>query len=670
MAPTETSSIATLRAKAGQRYVKLRRLGGSVVAEGRQRLEGREMPVWAIGILVAVLAWRISFQLPAVGVDASWSAGLYMAAEQGRDFGSEIVFGYGPLGFLAFPRLWYSELAVLAFLYGAAVTFAFSCTLVWVLSRSVGKLAAAAIAFVFLATVPSLEQLPIVLALAWALTALRQDRPPFAVGLLVYGGAIFSAVEILVKLSLGPPVLLLCLAGLIGARASRRQLLTFAGVFLASLLGLWLLTGQPLLGLFDYATNGEQIVSGYNEAMATKTAPGWEAPVTFLVMLAIVAAASFAVVYRDRRARWFGIALVALAAFITFKYGIVRYEVSHLAIGFSTALGLWLVIPWTRGRMPALLSGAVVIGAITLHSFPAGGYPGIDPIHNLDTLGDQTKILLSSGRREELIDQGRATLQATYRVDPLTLAKLRGKRVDIDPWEIGVAWAYGLDWSPLPVFQNYSAYTADLDRLNADEVADPDGPQIILRENPDGIDPFANSRSIEARYPAWDPPEEARAILCHFAPVRTTQQWQVLERTADRCGPEKLIASVGSGVGQRIAVPKPRPGEVVYVRIDGIDVGGLETLRALLWRPLFRFAYLSDTTNFRLVPDTASGGLLLASDPALDRPGPYSQIPQATEIRLEGVTGDIRYDFYRMKVRPTSGASAGGKTGAGRATRN
>ncbi len=665
MARTETSSTAALREKAGERSVQLRRLGASLAGDVQRGLKGRELPAWAIGIVVALLAWRLSFELPAVGVDPSWSAGLYMAAEQGRDFGSEIVFGYGPLGFMAIPRLWNGDLAALAFVYGAAIRLAFSCTLVWILSRGLGKLAAAAIAFVFLATAPSLEQLPIVLAVAWALVALRDGRPPFALSMLVYGGAFFSALEILVKLSLGPPVFLFCLAGLIGARASRRQLVVFGGVFLASLIGLWLLVGQSLFGLFDYATNGQQIVSGYNEAMATITAPGWEAPVTFLVMLALVAAAGAGVVYRDNRARWFGIGLVSLAAFITFKYGIVRYETSHLAIGFSTALGLWLVIPWAKGRMPAMLSGAAVIGAVMLHSFPSGGYPGLDPINNLSLLRDQTEILLSAARRDELIDQGRTALQAAYRVDPLTLGELSGKRVDIDPWEIGVAWAYGLDWSPLPVFQNYSAYTADLDRLNADEVADPDGPEIILRENPDGIDPFANSRSIEARYPAWDPPEEARAILCHFAPIRTTPNWQVLARTADRCGPEKLIASVGSGVGQRIAVPPPRRGEVVYVRIHGIGIDGFETLRALLWRPRFRFAYLSDTTNFRLVPDTATGGLLLASDPALDQPGPYSQIPQATEIRLEGVSGDIRYDFYRMKVRPVGEQPAEAKKGGG-----
>jgi hypothetical protein len=637
LARTDTSTIAAL------------------IAATRARLGHRGAPLWALGILVAILAWRLAFQPPAVGADPSWSAGLYMAAEQGRNFGSEIVFGYGPLGFLAQPLLWYSDLAMVAFLYGAAVIFAFSCTAIWTLSRSVGKLGAAIIVFAFLATAPSLEQLPIVLAVAWALATLRDDRPSFALGLLVYGGAVFSALEIMVKLSLGPPILLICVAGLVGARASRRQLLTFTGVFLISMIGLWLLAAQSLPALLDYLTNGEQIVTGYNEAMATKSAPGWEAPLTFLVMIALVAAASFAVKYRDRRARWFGIALVALAAFITFKYGIVRYETNHLAIGFSTALGLWLILPWARARMPVLAIGVVAIGAVTLHSFPSDGYPGLNPIHNLGVLEEQTKILFSSSRRNAVIEQGRVALQSAYRLDSETLAELRGKPVDIDPWEIGVAWAYGLYWSPLPVFQNYSAYTAHLDRLNAQKVADPNGPRIILRENPDGIDPFANSRSIEARYPAWDPPEEARAILCHFAPIHTTSQWQVLERTTDRCGPERLISSVESEVGERVTVPRPGPGEIVFARIHGIEVHGLETLRSLLWRPIFRFAYLSDSINYRLVPGTAAGGLLLASAPALDQPGPYSQFPQATEIRLVGVNGGFRYDFYRMKVRPVPG---------------
>ena len=44
---------------AGQRYVQFRRFGTESAAAVRQKLDGREMPAWAIGILVALLAWFI-----------------------------------------------------------------------------------------------------------------------------------------------------------------------------------------------------------------------------------------------------------------------------------------------------------------------------------------------------------------------------------------------------------------------------------------------------------------------------------------------------------------------------------------------------------------------------------------------------------------------------------
>jgi hypothetical protein len=623
-----------------------------VVAEAirvQDILKRRSVPVWAVGVVVALITWRISFGMPAVGVDPSWIGGLYMAVHDGRDFGTQIVFSYGPLGFLAWPDLWYSDLAALAFVYSAALYLVFSCTLVWALSRSLGKLGAAVVAFLFLASAPDLEQIPIVLAVAWGLAAMREDRAPFAISLFVVGGASLSAVETLVKLSLGPPIFLICLIALAGARASRRQWIAFLGLSVTEMVALWLLTGQPLGGLVDYAVNGEQILSGYNEAMALKAAPGWEAPAILLVAIGVVVG-SAAAKYRDSRARWCGVGLVGLASFVIFKYGIVRYEPNHLAIGLSTALALWLVIPWARTRVAILLAGAALIGFVAIHAYP--NTPRLDAIENLTVFGDQAEILVSPGRRNEMVDSARATLQADYRLDPSTLAQLRGKRVDIDPSEIGVAWAYGLDWSPLPVFQNYSAYTADLDRLNAEEVEDPSGPQLILRENPAGIDPLTGTRSFEGRHPAWDPPAQNLAVVCNFAPLETTENWQVLARIPNRCGKPELTSSKDGGPGTVVSVPQAGPGEIVFVRIHGVAVSGLEELRSLLWRPGYRFAILNDgAATYRIVPGTAMDGLMVSRDPDLDSPGAFAQIPAVQDIRLEGVSGTFRYDFYRVRVR-------------------
>jgi hypothetical protein len=613
----------------------------------------RSVPVWVLGIVVGLIAWRLSFGLPAVGLDGSWIGGLYMAAHDGRDFGTEIVFTYGPLGFLAFPDLWYGDLAALAFVYGAAIYLAFSCTLVWALSRSLGKWGAAAVAFVFLATVPDLEQLPLVLAAAWALAAMQEDRPSFAMSLLVYGGATLSAVESLVKLSVGPPVFLICVIALAGARASRRRWIAFLGVAMVELLALWLLTGQPLGGLGDYLINGEQIVSGYNDAMALKAGPGWEAPAILLVALGVATGSAFAR-YRDSRARWCAVGLTGLTAFISFKYGIVRYEPNHLAIAFSTILALWLVIPWRRTRMAIFLAGTVLVGAVAIYAYP--NEPRFDPLDNLSVLGDQAEVLFSPGRRGELSESARTSLQLQYGLDGRTLALLGHERVAIDPWEIGVAWAYGLNWSPLPVFQNYSAYTSGLDRLNAEAVEDRDGPQLILRENPAGIDPLGGSRGFESRHPAWDPPAQNLAVVCNFAPLRTTKSWQVLARTPDRCGPPEFLSSAGGGPGVVVKVPQASPGELIVMQIHGAAVSGLERLRALLWRPRFRFAHLNGgAVTYRIVPGTATDDLMVSPGPGLDSTGVFAQIPAVQDIRMEGVSDELTYDFYRIRIRAPAG---------------
>jgi hypothetical protein len=385
--------------------------------------------------------------------------------------------------------------------------------------------------------------------------------------------------------------------------------------------------------------------------MAVKLAPSWQAPAGALVVLAVVCAAAFGA-YRDQLARWCAAALVAAAGFVVFKQGVVRFEINHVAYLFSTACVIWLVIPWPIRLRPLLIGGAVVLAAIAIHVLPVNGSQNLDMIGNVRAAGTELRNLLSPGRQREIAEQGRAAMKSVYKLDPRTLAELRGHPVDLDPWEIGVAWAYDLDWSPLPVFQNYSAYTEALDELNADAVAGGPAGERILRENPPLVDGEYPTRTIDGRYPGWDPPAQTRAILCRFTPLRTTKRWQVLGRTADRCGQPTAIRSVESGYGQQVDVPAPAKDEVVFVRIDGAGVGGLERLRTLLFRAKPRYAVLDGNRTYRLIPGTAGDGLLLRGDVGSSGGGPFSQIPQARTIELTGTGGGLRFDFFSMRVRP------------------
>jgi hypothetical protein len=310
-----------------------------------------------------------------------------------------------------------------------------------------------------------------------------------------------------------------------------------------------------------------------------------------------------------------------------------------VAVGFGAGRSWWV---------PAI---AVLVFALSLPLRPAGTAENLDFVANLRFAVDQARSLVSPGRRAEAMESGRQGMQGTYALGPGALRALRGHSVAVEPWEIAAAWAYDLDWRPLPVFQNYSAYTPTLDRLNAEEVEDPGGPERLLRENQLVVDAEFPTADLDDRFGGWDPPEQARAVLCNFTPLWEDERWQVLGRVGDRCSGEREIGSVSAVAGEAVDVPTPGPGEVVFARIHGAGVSGLERIQAFLFHAASRHAVVNGEARYRLVPETAGDGLLLRAAPGIVKPGPFDPIPEARTLAVEGGADRITYDFYALGIR-------------------
>ena len=382
--------------------------------------------------------------------------------------------------------------------------------------------------------------------------------------------------------------------------------------------------------------------------------PSWQVTLATIAAAGLsltIAVATFLLPFRDRRARNFATAVVAIAIFAIYKEGVVRPDAGHLSLYFSSACILWIGLPWQRGRW--LLAGALAIALVGIPMRPTGMPTNYHLFDNVKLAGEQVGNLFSPSKRADLIDTGRVGSKVTYRLEPKIKAALEGHTVSVEPWETNVAWVYELPWKPVPIFQNYSAYTSHLDRLNAEAIEAPDGPERILRENPPTVFAEFETPDLDGRFFGWDPPEQARAVLCHFAPLQVNLRWEVLGRTSDRCGAPRPVGSVAASYGQTVDIPAPGPGEVVFVRIHGAGVSGLEKLTNLLLHARTRHAILNETTSYRLIPETATDGLLMAGDPALvAEEGSFSPIPQAQTIKLEGASGDLTFDFFAMKVAP------------------
>lgn len=615
--------------------------------------DAERLPSWPLGILVALLTWQVGMVPPNPGLDASWLSGLSTATHEGLQFGQEIVFSYGPLGFLQSQLVWYPDLGLLGFIFTSTVFVGFCIALVWVLRRVFPVLPSAVIAFLLLGVLPLISQALMIATIA-SLALLARERSQRLLWIFILAGASFAAVEALIQLSAGPLVLVLLLLALIGARASRLQIAAYLGLLAAELLFFWLITGQSLGAVPDFVANTLEIISGYSTAMLRDSeVASWKVTAATFAAVGIslgLLAASTQVEYRDRRARNWAIGLVALVAFVNFKEGVVRTDAGHLSLFFSTATVIWLAIPWARARWPWVLAGGAIIVALGIPVRPTGLPTNLDALDNLKFAGEQARTLLSPGRRDDLVTTGRAGMKSIYRLDPKTRAAVGEHSVAIEPWEIGVAWAYQFDWEPLPAFQNYSAYTTGLDELNAGAVESADGPERILRENEPLVFPEFPTRDIDGRFPGWDPPAQARAVLCNFEPLRTTERWQVLGRVADRCGPESFVSSAQAGEDEPVRVPAPGPGEAIFVRIGGAEVGGIERIANFLLHAAIRTITVNGTDTYRLVPETAGDGLLLRANGVGPDEGLFSPIPQARTLSVHGASGDLTYRFYRMKV--------------------
>lgn len=620
----------------------------------------KRVPVWGAGLIVALLGWSVGFQTPGPGIDPSWNAGLAMAVDQGLHFGKEVVYTYGPLGFLQSRLVFFDGLGILSFLYGAAVYVLFCLGLVWALRRAMPLLAAAVVAFVALAWLPMpLLEVALLTAALGCFWLLEEERSPRALDLFVLGAATFAAPAALMKLSIGPLAAVVFLIALLGARAGARRIAAYVAIFAALVLVLWLATGQSLGDLPAFVGHTFEIASGYSSAMlrSTDVAP-WKVTAAVIAAilsgLALVGAAWISGRGRGRASRAAGVAIAALVSFAIYKEGVVRIDAGHLTVLFANAAVLWIAVAsaatsatWRR----LMLVGSAAVFAISLPVRPAGLETRFDPVANVSFAVDQVRTLFSPGRRDTVIDDGRAQMRLTYGLAPRGLAALRGHTVAVEPWEVGAAWAYELDWLPLPVFQNYSAYTPTLDRLNSEVAEDPDGPERILRQNTEVVQPEFPGADIDNRWLGWDPPEQARAVLCNFAPLFTDDRWQVLGRLpASRCGAPRVIETVEAAAGAPVPVPEPKPGQVVFVRIGGAGVEGLERVQTALFHANSRHAVVNGGIRVRLVPETAGDGLLVRAAPGVVEPGPFDPVPEAATLAVEGGADQITYAFYAMSV--------------------
>lgn len=614
---------------------------------------------WFWGGVVFAVTWGGGIVAPFTpSIDHSTQAGLNLAAEQGLDFGPDVVFSYGPLGFLKSYLIFYVWPARLAALYGIALHLSLSLSLVWAARRNFAlpvAVALAAVAAVLMrgdlaAAAVRDDAGVVVLAFIWCVAALGDESPAWVRRLVVYGGGPFAALELLAKANTGIVVLALVAITAIALEGDRRRnLVAVASSFVAALAVLWFAAGQGLGDVGSFVRGTYEIAAGYSSSarveFGTRDYDYLLGPLVIAVAAAIGWISTAGTPWRRRGPI---LAALGLVLFTSFKTGFVAHEILHMATFYATILGACLAFrlpPAAWARIGGLVATVGVAAAAFTTDFPF--YPLDNPVENVRNGAGTVARLVDTGRLEDEISDGRADLVARFAVDPASLELLEGHTVHVDPSETSAVWAHELDWRPLPVFQPYAAWTPELDERNAEMVAsDADGPDRILRQNLNAL----------GRYPGFESPLAMVEMLCNFHDLRTTPAWQVLGRVPDRCGEPRPLGTAEGSYGAPIAVPlAPGPDDLVFARVEGVEVSGFERLMTLLYRSRERSISFDGGDDYVLMPETAADGLLLRAPPRIDFPAPFALAPNADEVTflLDGGAADapITLEFFSMEVR-------------------
>jgi hypothetical protein len=613
------------------------------------------------GILVAsiaTMAWRFR-TYPAITLDLSWEIGLHQAAASGLRFGHDIVWTYGPLGFLAFPTPFVGATSALAFA-SMVLLVVTTVAILWHESRRlfpawaaviVTLVAARALGFIL-----PLELLQFV-ALALGVQLLRRERPVGPVRISVAAG-VLAAVMIMAKLNVGVFVTAGGAAVIFAIATPRiRGLVVYGAAFVLASIGIWIATAQQPFDLVTYARASIDVISGYSEAMPVDKPGMGRALAAFGLVAVVVLATAYRGSVAWRPDRRLALAVVmALLLFSLWKQGFVR---SHFAPPFVTlGFALLVLMPRSMHRWPkagALALAAAAFAIVTQISL----LQVVDVPRSARDFAHQAVDALLPWRWETATAKTRQRLQASFGLPQEVVDEIAGRTVHVDPYQAAVATAYPVfAWRPLPAFQSYQAYTPYLDELNAAALRSPQRPERILRNyqartTANGTVTYA----VDGRNYWFESPAATLERLCRYREVLASQTWQVLADTGRGCGVATPIGRVTVALGETVQVPAPASADsFVLVRVFGLDAGLPGSLRVLAWRAPESFVMV-DGVRYRLIPATATAGLMLSVPTEAQGSAPFAFGEPVRSIsvrtRLWDQDGKVTFEF--LSVPATGG---------------
>lgn len=596
-------------------------------------------------VVATLLLWVTLLGFPIAaepGLDASWQLVLNHAWTHHFAFGRELVFTYGPWGWL---NTQYYDPAT----FGERLTW----DLAW------KGLAACWIVRVAFA-LPMVRRI-LVLAAALLLLPVFGDLLP----MLVISGMLVSLLRTTGAnrgrwVALGLLLGLLCLqkfswfiavacglaaVGLdFAARREWRAAGWLIGSWLAGVIGWWCAAGQTLADLPGFLQHAMWSAAVYDEAMFFAEPPR----VLFLGLA--TAGAYLLLVWVDCRRSVLQALLLTGLGLLVWKQSFVRADLHTFGFFFFMIfVGLAAPLVWVRGATgwwrPArawVLVGLAVAGAIATEPGLMGNLHQLLRLHVVDN----TRTLLSLGRSHTEVDQ---RLAATRAAEDLPAIRTRVGAATIDQFGfLQTALLFNrLNYSPRPVIQSYQACSAPLSALNADYYTSPQAPRFTL----------VTLDSIDGRFPPLDDSLLLPRLFTDHD-YELTERGFVLLRHRPSIAPWAPVSLSQSRLRFEETFPLPAfDGRALWLTLE-IKPSWQGWLRRKFYKPPEVTLVINDGTpeeeRFRLIVPAARAGFLIS--PVLSHTADLERLATgrtgrpARSFRLSIRPGDACYFLKRATI--------------------
>jgi hypothetical protein len=584
----------------------------SLLARVRARPVVRvELPAVLWLAATIALGASVGAAVPRTGLDGSWITGITIARTQGHRFGSDLVFTFGPWGFLERPLLVNNQQFVLGALFAVAAATAMYAVGYACLRRSLSAAVAAPAAFAVTVAAPVGEPgLKFLCASLVAGILILEKRRATRTG--GWRGAwptaslaALAGLMLQVKFSEGTAIL--AVTGIVAISVPSLRSLAWnagaaAGAFIAVLALGWLAAGQAPGDLGPWLRGSWQLSSGYQEAMAVEAQDRVVGYVLAVLLALVAGAAAVRTARRHRGIVALGVVLLVLATLeFGFKHGFTRHDGGH-EVTFFLITGFLLLALAYRARRPI----AVFLAAALALALVPATIDQFDPFAARDRWRASAEAVLNDEFRAQLLDEGQWQVQDRYRVPSAMVAETVGHPVSVDPFETTVAWAYSMSWNPVPVFQSYAAYSRPLDELNARAIVAAPADQIVLRQALEMID---------ERNTRWETPRYLLALACNYTAGAAEGQWSLLHHGENRCAEPRNVLHREIGADEVVETPAVGPNEILVARFTPQSDGVLSTMGQTVLKDWSPFTITADGRRFRL-PEALADGPLMMSFPA------------------------------------------------------